>query len=223
MNGDRNRLLLSEYGRNVQRMVQYLKTIEDREVRNKQAEVVVAVMGNVNPAQKESEKFHHMLWDHLFMIADFDLDVDAPFPKPTPAMFAPDPHPMPYTQQYIAQKQYGSNVYRMLRKLAEVKDDNNPEQGTIEERNLAAIGVAKYMRQKSYEFNKEFPSNEVVIHDVLNISDGVIELQPDALDYTKLDTSGARKSAGSRNTSAGAKNGTSGRTQTKKQHTKQRK
>ena len=93
MNRDKSRLLLSEYGRNVQTMVSYLKTIEDRELRNRQAEVVVAVMGNVNPAQKDSEGFQHMLWDHLFMIADFDLDVDAPYPTPTPDMFAPHPHP----------------------------------------------------------------------------------------------------------------------------------
>ena len=180
MNREKSRLLLSEYGRNVQTMVAYLKTIEDRELRNRQAEVVVAVMGNVNPAQKDSEGFQHMLWDHLFMIADFDLDVDSPYPKPTPDMFAPNPHPVPYPQSYIAQKQYGVNVKRMIEALA--------AEPASEERDAAATNVAKYMKQKSFEYNKEFPSNEVVIADIREMSHGVISLEPDSLDNTRLDT-----------------------------------
>lgn len=180
MNREKSRLLLSEYGRNVQTMVAYLKTIEDRELRNRQAEVVVAVMGNVNPAQKDSEGFQHMLWDHLFMIADFDLDVDSPYPKPTPDMFAPNPHPVPYPQSYIAQKQYGVNVKRMIEALA--------AEPASEERDAAATNVAKYMKQKSFEYNKEFPSNEVVIADIREMSHGAISLEPDSLDNTRLDT-----------------------------------
>lgn len=181
MNRDKQRLLLSEYGRNVQTMVSYLKTIADRELRNRQAEVVVAVMANVNPAQKDSEGFLHMLWDHLFMIADFDLDVDAPYPKPTPDMFAPHPHPMTNSQSYIAQKQYGANVKRMVEALA--------KEPAGEDRDAAAENVAKYMRQKSFEYNKEFPSNEVVIADIRQISKGAIVLDADALDHTRVDTS----------------------------------
>lgn len=191
MNRDKSRLLLSEYGRNVQTMVAYLKTIEDRELRNRQAEVVVAVMGNVNPAQKDSEGFQHMLWDHLFMIADFDLDVDAPYPKPTPDMFAPHPHPVAYSQSYIAQKQYGANVRRMVEALA-----REPQ---TEERDAAAANVAKYMKQKSFEYNKEFPSNEVVIDDIRQMSHGSISLDADTLDHTRIDTSslkGSRRSNG---------------------------
>lgn len=191
MNGDKNRLLLSEYGRNVQTMVGYLKTIEDREQRNRQAEVVVAVMGNVNPAQKDSEGFQHMLWDHLFMIADFDLDVDAPYPKPTPAMFAPSPKMLPYGQTYISQKQYGSNVRRMLGELA--------KEPAGEEREWAAANVAKYMKQKSYEYNKEFPSNEVVIADIRQMSQGVITLDADTLDNTRIDTSASGSTGRSSN------------------------
>lgn len=181
MNRDKSRLLLSEYGRNVQTMVSYLKTIEDRELRNRQAEVVVAVMGNVNPAQKDSEGFQQMLWDHLFMIADFDLDVDAPYPKPTPDMFAPHPHPVANSQRYIAQKQYGANVKRMIEALSA-----DPEG---EQRYTAAANVAKYMKQKSFEYNKEFPSNEVVIADIRQMSHGAIVLDADTLDNTRIDTS----------------------------------
>lgn len=216
MNRDKQRLLLSEYGRNVQTMVSYLKTIEDRELRNRQAEVVVAVMGNVNPAQKDSEGFQHMLWDHLFMIADFDLDVDAPYPKPTPDMFAPHPHPMTYSQSYIAQKQYGANVKRMLVQLA--------GEPAGEEREEAAENVAKYMKQKSFEYNKEFPSNEVVIADIRQMSQGVIVLDADTLDNTRIDTSSVAgrntNGRGGKNSRTGTPGGTSVNGYTQKKYTK---
>ncbi len=200
MNREKSRLLLSEYGRNVQRMVAYLKTIEDRELRNRQAEVVVAVMGNVNPAQRDSEGFQHMLWDHLFMIADFDLDVDAPYPKPTPAMFAPHPKRMRSSQSYIAQKQYGANVRRMVEALA-----GEPQS---EERDAAAASVAKYMKQKSFEYNKEFPSNEGVIGDIRQMSRGRIVLEGDTLDHTRIDTSSVRNANGGRMNKTNRNNGT---------------
>lgn len=201
MNREKSRLLLSEYGRNVQRMVAYLKTIEDRELRNRQAEVVVAVMGNVNPAQRDSEGFQHMLWDHLFMIADFDLDVDAPYPKPTPAMFAPHPKRMRSSQSYIAQKQYGANVRRMVETLA-----GEPQS---EERDAAAASVAKYMKQKSFEYNKEFPSNEGVIGDIRLMSQGRIVLEGDTLDHTRIDTSSVRNANGGRTNKTNRNNGAS--------------
>lgn len=207
MNRDKSRLLLSEYGRNVQTMVAYLKTIEDRELRNRQAEVVVAVMGNVNPAQKDSEGFQHMLWDHLFMIADFDLDVDAPYPKPTPDMFAPHPRRVAYSQSYIAQKQYGANVKRMVEALG--------TEPAGEERDAAAANVAKYMKQKSFEYNKEFPSNEVVIADIRRMSHGAIVLDADTLDNTRIDTSSVpnrqsgRNGKNNRSSSAGSIGGNS--------------
>ncbi|SUE34845.1 DUF4290 domain-containing protein [Rikenella microfusus] len=207
MNRDKSRLLLSEYGRNVQTMVAYLKTIEDRELRNRQAEVVVAVMGNVNPAQKDSEGFQHMLWDHLFMIADFDLDVDAPYPKPTPDMFAPHPRRVAYSQSYIAQKQYGANVKRMVEALG--------TEPAGEERDAAAANVAKYMKQKSFEYNKEFPSNEVVIADIRRMSHGAIVLDADTLDNTRIDTSSVpnrqsgRNGKNNRSSSAGSVGGNS--------------
>lgn len=209
MNKDKNRLLLSEYGRNVQTMVGYLKTIEDRDQRNRQAQVVVAVMGNVNPAQKDSEGFQHMLWDHLFMIADFDLDVDAPYPKPTPAMFAPSPHVVPYSQTYIAQKQYGANVRRIMTELAK-----EPEG---EERELAAANIAKYMKQKSFEYNKEHPSNEVVITDIRLMSRGEITLDADTLDNTRVDTSSVARAGGNNNgKKTGTRNNNNGNYQQKK-------
>ncbi len=186
---EKSRLLLPEYGRNVQEMVNYLKSIEDRDLRNSQAEVVVAIMGNVNPAQRDSAGFKHMLWDHLFMIADFDLDVDSPYPHPTPDMFAPLPVKVPYTQGYIALKQYGGNVRRMARSLSmpagSVLSPDTAGAGrtafTEEERTEAALGIARFMRSKSFEYNREYPSNDQIVLDLRDMSEGVLNLEGELL------------------------------------------
>ncbi len=81
-NSSREKLILPEYGRNIQKMVKHIKTIEDRDERNKAAKTVIAVMGNLNPHLRDVGDFKHKLWDHLTVIADFDLDIDSPYELP---------------------------------------------------------------------------------------------------------------------------------------------
>ncbi|MEG2479931.1 MAG: DUF4290 domain-containing protein, partial [Mucinivorans sp.] len=177
------RLLLPEYGRNVQRMVRYLKTIDDREQRNRQAEVVVGIMGNLYPYKRDTEEFAHMLWDHLFMIADFELDIDCPFEKPTASQFTPVPSRVPYTQGYISQKHYGSSVAQMLRSVASAAQSGDEQPQDIVS---VASSIAKYMKQRSFDYNKEYPSNEVVIADLNRLSGGSLSVEPDTLDNTQI-------------------------------------
>lgn len=187
MNRDKTRLRLPEYGRNVQKMVNYLKTIENRETRNQQAEVVVAIMGNLYPSSRETQGFNQMLWDHLFVIADFDLDVDSPYPRPTAEMFSPVPKPVAYTQSYVRQKQYGSNIRRMLHAIA--TDNTSDAQLKAD----AAANVAKFMKLKSSEYNREIPANSIIINDVNTISDGAINLEMSTLDNTNIDLNSLAK------------------------------
>jgi len=177
---NKTRLMLPEYGRNVQRMVRYLSTIEDRTLRNRQAEVVVGIMANLSPHRRDTEEFQHMLWDHLFMIADFNINIDPPFPRPTPDLFSPVPSRVPYNQGYISQKQYGRSIKRMAREI--VQSDDSPQ-----DKEAVAVNMAKFMRQKSYEYNNEFPSNEVVIADLNAISGGGINLDSDTLDNSRIE------------------------------------
>src|SRR6185295_9922075 len=81
-NSTRNRLIIPEYGRNIQKMIEHAITIEDREERNRLAKAIVAVMGYLNPQLQNITDFKHKLWDHLFIISDFKLDVDSPYPLP---------------------------------------------------------------------------------------------------------------------------------------------
>lgn len=162
------RLLLPEYGRNVQKMVQSLFAIQDREERSRQAALVVSTMGNVYPHKRDTEEFRNMLWDHLFMIAGNDLDVDSPFPKPEPDQFSPRPERVPYNQKYVVQKQYGALVPRLAREMATIEDETT--------RIGALTYLARYMRQKSYDYNNEFPSNDVVINDLFEMTGGAVRL-----------------------------------------------
>ena len=86
-NTERTELILPEYGRNVHQMVDYLKTVEDRDERNIGAKAIIKLMGQLNPQLRDLEDYTHKLWDHLFIMADFSLDVDSPYPIPNKEEF----------------------------------------------------------------------------------------------------------------------------------------
>ena len=116
-NNTRRRLYLPEYGRHIHEMVDQLLEIEDREERNRQARAVIAVMGNLQPTLRDTADFTHKLWDHLFIMSDFQLDVDSPYPRPTREELTIAPRKMQYSQERIAYKHYGKYVQHMIRKL----------------------------------------------------------------------------------------------------------
>ena len=121
-NYTRRKLYLPEYGRHIQEMIDSLLAIEDRRERNRQARAVI--MGNLNPLLRDTADFTHKLWDHLFIMSDFQLDVDSPYPQPSRQELTVAPHRMPYSQGRIAYKHYGKYVERMIRGLA---DERNPQ------------------------------------------------------------------------------------------------
>ena len=161
-NYTRRKLYLPEYGRHIQEMIDSLLAIEDRRERNRQARAVIAVMGNLNPLLRDTADFTHKLWDHLFIMSDFQLDVDSPYPQPSRQELTVAPHRMPYSQGRIAYKHYGKYVERMIRGLA---DERNPQTVARTVDNLA-----RYMRTKSYEYNQEHPNNEVIVKDIKRLS-----------------------------------------------------
>lgn len=176
-NYERKKLQLPEYGRHIHEMVDYLSTIEDRDQRNRQAQAVIGVMGNLFPLLRDTADYTHKLWDHMFIMADFQLDVDSPYPIPSAEELAPRPVRMFYPTKKIAIKHYGKNVQNILRSLRDVED---PE--AVEE----AIGnVARYMRTKSYEYNQEHPNNDVIIKDIKRMSDNMISVDETAIGNLK--------------------------------------
>ena len=118
-NTERVRLYIPEYGRNVQKMVDYLKTIEDRDKRNAQARAVIKVMEILNPAVHLQDNYEQKLWDHLFIISGFNLDVDAPYPMPAPESLNERPLQVPIQKAPLKASHYGRNIENMLSLIAE--------------------------------------------------------------------------------------------------------
>lgn len=178
-NYTRRRLFLPEYGRHIHEMIDSLMLIEDRYERNRQARAVIAVMGNLNPLLRDTADFTHKLWDHLFIMSDFQLDVDSPYPRPTREDLTIKPRQLGYNQHRIRHKHYGRYVECFVQALC---DQKNPHAvaATIDH-------LARYMRTKSYEYNQEHPNNEVIVKDLKQMSDGTIEINEEALNNLRSD------------------------------------
>ena len=126
-NTQRKRMALPEYGRNVQKMIDHIKTIEDRNERNRAARTVISVMGNLNPHLRDEGDFRHKLWDHLALIANFELDIDSPYPVPEPIKFFEKPKSVPYQQGNIKFLHYGRIVELMIDAASEMEDGEEKE------------------------------------------------------------------------------------------------
>ena len=180
-NTERVTLHIPEYGRNVQKMVDYLKTIEDREKRNEQARAINKVMEILNPAVHLQENYEQKLWDHLYIIADFDLDVDAPYPMPARDIMHRRPQPVPIDKKPLRASHYGRNIENMIDLVAQKEDG---EQKTSMIRTLAI-----YMRQQYLIWNKDTVSDETIFQDIEKLSDYRIKV-PEGLQLNKVQHDG---------------------------------
>lgn len=178
-NTERVRLYIPEYGRNVQKMVAYLKTIEDREKRNEQARAIIKVMEILNPAVHLEEDFEHKLWDHLFIISGFDLDIDAPYPMPAPESLNQKPEPVPMNNKPIKATHYGRNIENIIDLIAE-KEDGDVKTSMIRQ-------LAVYMRQQYLIWNKDTVTDETIFQDIEKLSDYRIKV-PEGLQINRNDS-----------------------------------
>lgn len=177
-NTERVKLHIPEYGRNVQKMVAYLKTIEDREKRNEQARAIIKVMEILNPSVHLQEDYEHKLWDHLFIISGFDLDVDAPYPMPAPESLHQRPEVVPIMKKPIKANHYGRNIESIIDLIAE-KEDGETKTAMIR-------SLAIYMRQQYLIWNKDTVSDETIFQDIEKLSDFRIEV-PEGLQLGRVD------------------------------------
>ena len=176
-NTERVKLHIPEYGRNVQKMVDYLKTIEDREKRNEQARAVVKVMEILNPAVHLQEDYEHKLWDHLYIISGFDLDIDAPYPMPAPESLNERPRMVPIQKKPVKATHYGRNIENMIDLIAE-KEDGDAKTAMIR-------SLAVYMRQQYLIWNKDTVADATIFQDIEKLSDGRIKV-PEGLTLNRL-------------------------------------
>jgi hypothetical protein len=169
-NTTRPALLYSEYGRNIQNMVKYIKTLDSKEERNKHAQAVIDLMGFLNPHLRDVADFKHKLWDHLFIIADFDLDVDSPYPIPSKESLDTKPQRVPYPLNKIKYKHYGKTVELMIEKAKEIKDE--PER-----KSQMVASIANFMKMSYVTWNKDTVSDDTIISDLKLLSRGELEIE----------------------------------------------
>jgi Domain of unknown function (DUF4290) len=167
-NTSRGKLIIPEYGRNVQKMIEHAQTIKDKEERTKIAKQIVNVMAMLNPSQRDVTDFRHKLWDHLFLIADFDLDVDSPFPKPEAQDIAPKPKKFHYPESGSGNRHYGKNVEMAIEKVAAMPE--GPQK-------LQAIkDLANFMKLCYLTWNADTVNDDQIFRDLRRMSGGKIEV-----------------------------------------------
>ena len=167
-NTEREKIVISEYGRNIQVMIRHLMDIEDRKQRTEAAYFIVNVMAQMNPQVKESNDYMHKLWDHLHIIADYKLDVDGPYPVPTPEMQKKKPEHVGYQKNNIRYGHYGQYIYDVVKKVKEMED--GPKKQAI------LINIANQMKRDYLNWNRDTVNDLLILDDLYKISGEEITL-----------------------------------------------
>ncbi|MBS1529824.1 MAG: DUF4290 domain-containing protein [Bacteroidetes bacterium] len=168
-NSTRNKLILSEYGRNVQNMVKYIVELPTKEERNRYAQVVIDLMGFLNPHLRDVADFKHKLWDHLHIISDFKIDVDSPYPKPSLEAIHMKPEPLKYPHQRIRAKHYGKTIELMIEKAKTIEEP--------ERKQHMVQAIANFMKMAYVQWNKDSVADEIILADLNNMSRGELKLE----------------------------------------------
>jgi hypothetical protein len=167
-NTQRERLILKEYGRNVQMLVNYLSTIQDKEERNESAKALVELMKQINPSIKDGNEDNQKLWDDLIIMSDFRLDIDSPFPKPKKELLYKKPDRLRYKDKAIIYKHYGLNIQLLVDKAIEMDDK--------EEQEAAIVYIGRLMKSFSNLWNKENLDDGTIVKNIRELSRGLLEI-----------------------------------------------
>jgi hypothetical protein len=163
-NTTRNGLVMREYGRHVQKMIEHLVSIEEPERRQRNAQTVIELMGFLNPHLKNVEDFRHKLWDHLFLISDFKLEVKSPYPIPTRESLSEKPEPLPYPQRHPKHAHLGKNLEVIINKALKEEDPDK--------RLGFANAIAYYMKLAYNNWHKEIVHDDAIQSELTGITDG---------------------------------------------------
>ncbi len=163
-NTTRNKLAMREYGRHVQKMIEYIQAIEDPEKRQKNAYAVIELMGFLNPHLKNVEDFRHKLWDHLFLISDFKLEVESPYPIPTRESLKTKPEPIPYPKRTSKHAHLGKNLEDLINIALKEQDP--------EKREAMANTIAYYMKLAYSNWHKEIVQDDAIQSELNEITNG---------------------------------------------------
>ena len=175
-NTEREHLIIPEYGRHMQKMINYCKALETKEERNKVAKAIISVMGNLQPHLRDVPDFQHKLWDQLFIMSNFELDVDSPYEKPSKEVLEEHPEPLEYPQNFPKYRFYGNNIKTMIDVA------NTWEEGQLKE--ALVYTIANHMKKCFLNWNKDTVEDDVIFNHLFELSDGKINLKGSDEDLT---------------------------------------
>jgi len=168
-NTDRSTLIIPEYGRHVQKMVNHCLSIEDRDERDKTAKAIIEVMGNLNPHLRDVPDFKHKLWDQLFIMAEFKLDVNSPYEIPEKEFFTKPPERIAYPDKSRKYRFYGINLKMMITEASN-REDN-------EEKEALVLVLANHMKKSFLNWNRDIVDDKTIFEHLFELSDSKIDLR----------------------------------------------
>lgn len=190
-NTGREALTLKEYGRNIHKLVEFVKTVEDKEKRNKYAATLVELMKQINPNVKDSNDYHQKVWDDLFIISDFNLEAEGPFPVPNSEILERKPNRVPYKSNEIRFRHYGRNVEIMISQAIEMESE--------EEKQGAIVAVGRLMKSFCLTWNKDSIEDRVILEHIKKLSGGKLSMDLAFVEEHKLFDSKKVNSSGNGN------------------------
>ena len=170
-NTQQKKLIMPEYGRNVQQMIDHCVSIEDREERTRCANTIINIMGNLFPHLRDVDDFKHKLWDHLAIMSDFKLDIDYPYEIIRKENLRTKLDRIPYTLTPIRYRHYGKTLERMIKKCEDYPDGPERDQ-------LISL-LANHMKKSFLTWNKEVVDDDKIFKDLREYSHGRIDLSPE--------------------------------------------
>ena len=165
----REELIIPEYGRHIQKMINYASSRESKEERNKLANSIISVMGNLQPHLRDVSDFQHKLWDQLFIMSDFKLDADSPFEKPSKEVLNAKPEPLSYPQNFPKYRFYGNNIKIMIDEAVKWDDGEMKE--------ALVLTIANHMKKCFLNWNKDSVKDHVIFDHLYELSDSKIDIR----------------------------------------------
>ena len=193
-----DKLIIPEYGRNIQGMIEYCITIEDRNDRNLCAKAIIQVMGQLNPHLRDASDVTHKLWDHLFIISQFKLDVDSPYPIPSPESFKEKPKTLNYPKEKIRYKHYGKTIEEIIKKAKEFPVGAEKSELTRQ--------IANHLKKSYFNWNKDSITDDVILKNLNELSAGELKLDENVTLSSHQELRGAPKKFFHKNNNNNGKN-----------------
>lgn len=168
-NSQRDKLKISEYGRNIQKMIDYAVSIPDRQTRTRTAYAIVGIMSQINPATKDTDDYQRTIWDHMHIISGFKLDVDGPYPAPTQEELFKKPEKIPYSDGKIRYRHYGKNIEAIIQKAVEYEP--GPEKDAL------IHTIANHLKKSYLNWNRDSVSDDTILDHMAELSENKLSLK----------------------------------------------